>query len=28
VIVKVNNNGFGAIYNSTWFGESVEVDEE
>jgi len=28
MIVKVSDNGFGAVYNSTWFGESVEVSEE
>jgi len=28
MIVKVYNNGFGAIYTSTWFGETVEVTNE
>ena len=28
MIVKVHDNGFGEIYNSTWFGETVTVQDE
>ena len=28
MIVKVYENGFGEIYNSTWFGETITVQDE